>query len=59
MTHCIGIAILVSFVVLQTAGTSDILGHSQSQENAKFQELPGDFSLDPNQGSCLDLLGAL
>ena len=41
MTHCIGNAILVSFVVLKIAGSSDILSRSQLLENAKFQELPG------------------
>ena len=40
MTHCTGNAILVSFVVLQTAGSFDILRNSQLLENAKFQELP-------------------
>ena len=49
MTHYFGNAILVSFVVLQIAGSSDILGHSQLLENAKFQELPGALPLDPTR----------
>ena len=51
MTHCIGNAILVTFVVLETAGSSDILGHSQLLENTKFQELPGALPPGPTGGS--------